>query len=227
MDGATKRIFWLGVCLSIASAQLIAADFSAKVIDKVPPKEVGDSIRSTLQAKAIEIMDGEKPAIDLWLRQEVPLKSKPASATAGGDSIAETTVLGAVSVNEAGFRDYKDNEVPKGVFIARYALQPQDGDHLGTAEFNFFLALLPADVDKTLDGIKEFKPMVKTSGKLTSSGHPLVLSLRPASGDAKAAAVTEPAPEHKAVRIALDGNAKGEKTAVAFDLVFQGHGHIQ
>ena len=48
-----------------------------------------------------------------------------------------------------------------------------------------FLALVPADTDKELNGLDKFKPVTKASGKLTPSGHPLIISLRPVSGDAR------------------------------------------
>src|SRR4029077_5105042 len=114
------------------------------------------------------------------LREAVPLKSKPASANEALGAIAETTLMGAVVVNDSSLRDYKDNEIPKGIYTARFALQPKDGDHLGTAEFDFFLVLIAAENDRDLGGIDKFRPMVKASGKSTSSGHPLVVSLRPA-----------------------------------------------
>ena len=204
-----------------------AAEFTVKTADKAPPKEIGDSIRGALQSKAIQLLQGDKLAAEIWLRSELSLKSKPASAREALGSIAEFALLGAVSVEGAGLRDYKDNEVPKGFFTARFILQPKDGDHLGTAEFDYFIALIGVADDKELTGLAGFKPTVRASGKLTSSGHPLIISLRPATSDAPAPSLTTPAEEHKAIRMKLPGKTGGEKADVAFDLVIEGHGHIQ
>jgi len=211
------------VCFAFAAR---SAEFSIKAADKPVPNTVGESIRGVLQKNAIQLTAGDKPTLEAWLRQEVPLKSKPS-----GDallSIPETTVIGVLSIQDKGFQDYKGNDIPPGIYTARFGLQPQDGDHLGTADFNSFLVLIPADADKDLNGIDKFKPMVKASGKATSSGHPVVISLRPASGGADSPALTEPAPEHKAIRIKLPGKVSGgsDKADVAFDLVFQGKGHV-
>lgn len=205
----------------------LAAEFTIKTIDKAPPKEIGESIRAVLKPQAIQLLEDEKPALEIWLRQEVPLKSKPAASNGGLDSVPEATLMAACVVDGTALRDYKDNEIPKGTYTARFILQPQDGDHLGTAEFNYFVALVAADTDKELEGIKQFKPLVKASGKLTSSGHPLIVSLRPAS-DATAAALTEPAAEHRGIRLKMRGKSgAGESGDLTFDLIFQGHGHIQ
>lgn len=207
--------------------QLSAADFAIKTTDKPVPKEIGDSMRAVLAAKAVQLMQAEKPALEIWFRQEVPLKSKPASAKDALGTIAETTLLGAIVVTEPSLRDYKDNEIPKGVYTARFGLQPKDGDHLGTAEFDYFLILIAAADDKELTGLDKYKPMVKASGKSTASGHPLVVSLRPSEAVA-APVLAEPVAEHKAIKVKISGKpAGGDATDVAFDLVYQGHGHIQ
>jgi hypothetical protein len=211
------------LCFALAAR---SAEFSVKTADKPVPNAVGESIRGVLPNKAIQLVSDDKPAFEAWLRQEVPLKSKPS-----GDallSIPETTVMGVLSIQEKGMQDYKGNDIPPGTYTARFGLQPQDGDHLGTADFNSFLVLIPVDADKDLNGIDKFKPMVKASGKVTSSGHPVVISLRPASGAGDSPSVTEPAPEHKAIRLKLPGKVSGgnDKADVSFDLVFQGKGHV-
>ena len=223
----TRGLLGIGVLLVISSA--LAADFSVKTGDQPPTAKVAEPIRGVLSSKPIQLMDGDKPVLQIWVRQDIPLKSKPSSPSASLESIAETTVLAAVSVEGAGLKDYRDNDVPKGTFVARFALQPQDGDHLGTAEFNTFMVLISSDADKALDTFTKFTPMVKASGKLTSSGHPVVISLRPASSpDGKFPSLNEPTADHKAIHLKLAGKtADGQTADLVFDLVYQGHGHIQ
>jgi hypothetical protein len=53
-----------------------------------------------------------------------------------------------------------------------------------------------------------------------------VLSLRPANSDAgEFPKLEEPAPEHKSVRVKLPVSAAGQKTAIVFDIVYEGKGH--
>ena len=157
----------------------------------------------------------------------VHLKSRPASLGKALDSLAPATLLGAVSVSSAT-RDYRDDELPAGVYTMRFGLQPQDGDHLGTAEYPYFAVLIPAKNDTQLDGITTFKAMTKASGKDTASGHPVVLSLRPVSSDTgDFPKLNEPTAEHKSVRVKVPGKAGDEKTSIVFELVYKGHGHIQ
>jgi hypothetical protein len=218
----------MAVALLFCCAQARAADFALKTTDKPAPKEISEPIRAVLQPKAIQLVNGDKPALEIWFRQEIPLKSKPASANDALMAIAETALVGAVSVNETSLRDYKDNDVSKGIYTARFEIQPKDGDHLGTAEFDSFLVLTEGMNDKDLNGLNTFKALTKASGKSTSSGHPIVISLRPASVEGTLPRVTEPAAEHKAIRVKLPGKTtSGDKADLVFDLVFEGHGHIQ
>lgn len=228
MKNFLRNSLALGAILLIASRGL-AADFSVKTGTQPPPDKISPSIRSLLSSKPVQLFEGDKPVAQIWFRQEVPLKSKPSSPSASLESLAEATLLGAVSVEGSGLKDYKENDLPKGVFTARFALQPQDGDHLGTAEFNTFMVLVGADADKETNTFTKFTPLVKASGKLTSSGHPVVISLRPVtSPEGTFPSLSEPAAEHKAIRLKIPGKtADGQNADVVFDLVYEGHGHIQ
>jgi len=219
---------FIGVSALLVSTHSSAADFILKTTEKAAPKEISESIRAVLQPQAIQLLQGEKPVLEIWLRNEVPLKAKPASANEALNSIAETALVGVVAVNDASLHDYKDNEISKGVYTARFEMQPQNGDHLGTAEFDSFVLLTDATNDKELNGLNNYKTLTKASGKSTSSGHPVVVSLRPASGEGNFPRLTEPAAEHKAIRIKLPAKTSGgEKSNLVFDFVYQGHGHIQ
>ena len=215
--------------LSLGLWAASAADFSVKTGNQPPPTQIAEPIRATLSSKPIQLLEGDKPILQIWFRQDVTLKSKPSSPSSSLQSLGEALLIGVVSVEGSGLKDYKDNDLPKGVFTARFALQPQDGDHLGTAEFNTFVVLIAPDNDKALDAFTKFTPMVKASGKLTSSGHPVVFSLRPvSSAHGNFPSLTEPAAEHKAIRLKLPGKtADGQAGEVFLELVYQGHGHIQ
>lgn len=210
----------LGVCLSGA------AEFTVKVADKAPPEGVADGVKEVLEPKAIQILDGEAPLCEFWFRRDIPLKSKPASDSDSLKAVDEITLVGAAMIGK-GLRDYKDNEIIPGAYTLRFSLQPKDGDHLGTSDYPYFITLVPAKSDAGPAGIKTYRAMVRASAKATAAGHPGVLSLRPVSGEPKAAdgpALTEPAAEHKAVQLKLPAKVEdgGEPATLLFDLVFEG-----
>jgi len=210
----------LVLCTCVASA----AELTLKVTDKAPPSEINESIRSLLQPKAVQLLEGDKPVIELWLAKELNLQSKPSSPATALDALKQTTVLGAAAFASPR-RDYREDEIAKGVYTVRFAHQQQDGNHLGTAEFTYFAVLVPAKLDAGPDAIKDYKQLVNTSGKETSTDHPMVISLRPVnSAEGEFPKLATPAPEHKSVRVKIPG--KGADTSpVVFDIVYEGKGH--
>jgi hypothetical protein len=209
--------------LLITATALNAADLTLKTADLPPPKELGPAIQKLLQPKAIQLLDGGQPAFQFWLVNELPLQSKPAAKPL--DAVKQATLLGVVAVPKAQ-RDYRDDEIAAGVYTMRFALQPQDGNHLGSSEFLYFAALTPAKLDTKPDGIADYKSLVKVSSKETSTDHPVILSLRPAGSDkGEAPQLVEPAPEHKSVRVKVPATSGGEKTSIAFEIVYEGKGH--
>jgi len=203
---------------------LQAGELALKIQDKQPPPELAPGIREKLQAKAIQLLDGANPALEFWLVSELPLQSKPESTAKALDSVKQATLLGAVSVSKAR-HDYRDDDLAAGVYTMRFGLQPQDGNHLGTAEFPYFAVLIQAKLDTSPAGITDYKKMVKTSSKDRSSEHPMILSLRPASSEAgEAPKLKSPAPDHKSVRVKIPASASSEKTAIVFEIVYDGMG---
>ena len=217
-------MFRLLATLVLCTCAASAADLALKVTDKAPPTEINESIRSLLQPKAVQLLDGDKPVVELWLAKELTFQSKPTSPATALDALKQTTVLGAASFLSAR-KDYREDEIARGVYTVRFAQQQQDGNHLGTAEFTSFAVLVPAKLDAGPDAIKDYKQLVNTSSKETSTDHPMVISLRPVnSAEGEFPKLATPAPEHKSVRVKIPG--KGADTApVVFDIIYEGKGH--
>jgi hypothetical protein len=139
--------------------------------------------------------------------------------------LKQATLIGAVNVPSAQ-RDYRDDEMAAGAYTMRFALQPQDGNHLGSAEFLYFAVLTPVKFDTKLDGIADYKQLVKASSKQTTTDHPVILSLRPPSAEAPdAPKLVEPAAEHKSVLLKLPAKAGADTVPLAFEIVVEGKGH--
>jgi hypothetical protein len=217
-------MFRLLATLLLCTCAASAADLTLKVTDKAPPSEINESIRSQLQPKAVQLLEGDKAVIELWLAKELNLQSKPSSPATALDALKQTTVLGAASFASAR-KDYREDEIAKGVYTVRFAQQQQDGNHLGTAEFTYFAVLVPAKLDAGADAIKDYKQLVNTSSKETSTDHPMVISLRPVNtAEGEFPKLATPAPEHKSVRVKIPGKG-ADTSAVVFDIVYEGKGH--
>jgi len=211
--------------LTLFVLQLNAAEFSVKVTATPAPNDVSADVKKTLSKNCITLSIGEKPWLEFWLRKPLPLKAKPAKPEKALDALATATLMGVVRVHKSG-RDYRDDDLYKGVFTMRYGKIPGDGNHLGATDFPYFAVLIPATKDPKLDTYKSFKTMTKASLKDTAAEHPMILSLRPARKAGGKPTIIEPAPEHKSILLTAIGAMKGSKTAIPFPLqvVFEGFG---
>ena len=216
----------MAAAVVIASAQFaFAADFGLKTKEGNPPASVSKEIAATIDPTVYEISKGDKTLYRFWFGKEIKLKAKPDVPGNGLDQFVQPSVIGVIEVLEE-HRDYRDDELFENVFIIRYGIRPNDGNHLGTSDFRHFGVLVPAEKDTKIDGIDGYKPLIKASSYDTVSDHPVILSLRPVEGDAGAAAsLQEPAPDHHALRVTANGVVEGgtEPVPVSFDLVFEGY----
>jgi hypothetical protein len=224
-------LFGLSAILSplAAPAEVNAAQAAKLTVTAAkPPAEVAEPIRAILDAKSIRIVKDDQASFEFWFRKELPLAEKPVGGTLGLSTMKEGAVLGAVRVAGEHY-DFRNEEIPPGVYIVRLGIQPEDGNHLGVAPTRTFALLIPAKVDTKLKLI-EHEELMKAAAKINAAMHPSNLNLQPVEkteGDFPRLEERNGG-EHKAVLLKLPaqaGDAK-EKTTLTFALVYDGQGTI-
>jgi hypothetical protein len=215
----------LSLCWGFSSSS--PAEVVAKTEKKAPPEVVSDAIKKVLGDTCHQLVEGDKPLIEFWFCAPVPLKEKPESIEKGLDSLNMASLLGVVRIHK-DLRDYRDDDLSKGVHTIRYGKIPSDGNHLGTSEYPYFAVLIPAADDTEIDGIKSFKSLTKASAKNTASEHPVIMSLRPVKKKpSEVPSLAESAAEHKGIVVSISGKPAGrEEVELVFEVVFEGVGEL-
>jgi hypothetical protein len=177
----------------ILAAILLISSYSNAQADKVETPDalndpaVPESIRQALAPKGYRILpDLNSPVIEIWYRKEVPAQPKNASADGIYDRLAESTLLGLIHFSKPA-QDYRDQTVPAGFYTLRYALMPNDGNHLGVAPSRDFLLLIPASADPGPNKLLKFQELVALSRQASGTRHPAPLSLVEAKAGVTAA----------------------------------------
>lgn len=203
------------------------AELALEVGPADPEEKVAPAIRSELAKETIKLVGDEGPVYQITLRKTIPLKGAPEEPRTALKQLAQGTLLG-VMVVKGDERDYRDDGIYPGVYTMRFALQPQDGDHLGSAEFPYFALLVPAESDTEVDGLQGYDAVTEASQEDTATAHPVVISLRPAdSSEAAPPELREPLDDHKSVRLSAPATGPdGSELTLAFELVYAGMGHI-
>jgi hypothetical protein len=174
--GPATLLFAWAIAFSLHAAD---PELKVKVEKTTLPDELKDAIKDLLDDEAFQVQDGKGVVCTLWLRKEIPAKATVEQVKNGLTyrEIALSTVIGAIQLPDKWI-DFRKQEIPKGVYTLRLAVQPQDGDHMDTAPHTDFCLLCPADKDEKPDPL-ELKALIELSGSSHGSTHPAVLMLYP------------------------------------------------
>lgn len=177
-------------------------------------------IRGALGPGALQVtMDGQ-PLADFWLRADVPLAETPSSelGVAFGQ-LPLGTLLGVVRLGET-WSDYKDTQVPAGVYTLRYGVNPADGNHMGVGLYRDYLLLVPVADDTTLAVDWDPKQLWERSRAATGTPHPAVLALFPMWDEVSEPTLVKNEMDQWTVAVPLGS------LSPQLGLVVQGHGEI-
>ena len=173
------RLAWLASATLTGSLSAAAADgkYTVAELKEAAPEPLADEIRNVLGKAGYRIQGaGGKNVCDVWLRNELPVLDKTPEALVMYP-IEPGTLVGAFRFPAAG-SDYRNQKIKAGVYTLRYGYQPQDGNHLGTADYRDFLILVQAGEDKSAAKVTQ-EQVMDLSKKVSGSTHPAILSLLP------------------------------------------------
>lgn len=223
----------MGVLLAVAAAATLAATpnaapvqgkYTVAELKESAPDALTPEVRNSLGKAGHRVNDSAgKVVCEVWLRPDLPVIEKIQEQFVMYP-IEPGTLVGAVRFPAAG-SDYRKQKFNAGVYTLRYGHQPQDGNHLGTADYRDFLILLPAAEDKSVAKMKQ-EPAMEVSKKVSGTTHPAILSLLPPEKNrAKLPIMVHQDTLSLEVLVTKTTGKLGSKTQdVPFELVAVGHG---
>jgi hypothetical protein len=127
------------------------------------------------QGQRLTLSDGTA-LCDIWMRKNVPARTAKDSGGVLYPELVESTLVGVISFPQAA-ADFRGQAIAPGTYTMRYALMPDDGNHLGVAPDRDFLLLVRAADDPDPAAVFKFAELVGLSKKAMASNHPGVFSL--------------------------------------------------
>jgi hypothetical protein len=161
--------------LILCSLLFSAEEFGVQPLQEAAPAEASEAIRKELAPAGTRVVRNGKPFVDFWFRTAVPTADAAKGLGINYPTVRQGGLVGVARFH-GGSSDFKSQKFPAGVYTMRFAIQPEDGDHQGTAESRDFLLLCQTAVDPTPDAI-ESKDLNKLSAKVNGKKHPAVLWL--------------------------------------------------
>lgn len=142
------------------------------------PEEVPEAFKSAVRPDGLRLAakDGS-PIYDLWpCRKVKPAAVRSQELSVNFGQLEVGTFMGILRSHGAEF-DYYENPIEKGVYVLRYGVQPDNGDHMGTAESRDFLLLTRFEQDQKSERVKKMEDLIEMAMAATASGHPMILFL--------------------------------------------------
>jgi hypothetical protein len=167
--------------ISILALPALAQEYKAEKIDSPAPADaISPEIAAQLQPAGFKVVKGSRTVIEIWPAKD--WKQNPDAKLSAEVNYALTPgQLVGVARYPRKAADFRDQEIPSGVYTLRYSQQPVDGAHVGTSPTRDFFALLPAEKDRD-PAVLDYKALTAASKETTGTAHPGILSLQKAEG---------------------------------------------
>ena len=178
--------------------------------DAAPPDPIAAPVKALLAQGGATVTVNDV-AVRFWW-----VKSLDAKAAAWS-GVPEGALVGAVQL-PAVFKDIRGRNIKPGVYLLRFGLQPQNGDHLGVSPHREFLLATPA-ADDTSPAPLGHDPAVELAAKTINISHPAVFSIDPPAATHPPLTVVETPEGHTSVVFEVP-TAHGP---LKFGLVLIGH----
>jgi len=188
--------------LSVAAARA-ADEYKLEPLAEAAPAEgLAPEVAGLLAPAGFKVIKGTSRTLcSFWPVKQLAVKAdfKPTAALLYPLEMGQ--LVGVVNYKRAG-EDFRGQEIAEGTYTVRYALQPEDGNHVGTSDTRDFFLLLKADEDK-MPALLKKEDLFKLSAAAAGTAHPCMLSLLTPEGT-----TGEPA--------SLEHNEERELWSVAF-----------
>ena len=169
-----RRAVPLLLVLTLAAAPVSAQDPVVAPHSTPPPAELADPIEALLATGGQHVTIGDHQ-LDFWWVKSMPLRS--GSAEKDWSAVEEGTLVGAVRLS-AQHNDIRGKPIKPGIYTLRYALQPENGNHLGVSPYRDFLLFGPVLADSSPSAIGH-DASVELGKAATGAGHPGSWSIDP------------------------------------------------
>lgn len=172
-------------------------EYSVQALSEPAPSDAGISaeVAAQLSPTGFKVMKGSNRTVcSFWPVKELATKKDFQPTAALLYPLEMGQLVGVINFKRKA-EDFRGQEIESGTYTVRFALQPEDGNHVGTSDTRDFVLLLKPSDDPS-PAVLPKEQLIPKSALVTGATHPCMMALQSAvGGPAKL-----PAVEHDAGR---------------------------
>jgi len=208
----------------ILATQLLAVatafgqgSYKAEAIGAARATEVPASLQNVLDSQGARVVDDQGATLcEVWLRKTLPTSASPnPSSDLLYGALTEGTFLGVLHFPNAA-TDFRGQTIKAGFYTLRYALIPQDGNHMGVNPYRDVMVLAPVSVDQDPAKAFGFDDLVKLGRQASGTPHPGFLVGAQVSGSDFPSAVKD---DQDHWNLQVKGHGQSGELPLAFTVV--------
>jgi hypothetical protein len=180
-----RALGWILAAQLLWAATAFGQDsYKVETIGAPTSSHVPKAVLDMLEPQGARLANNQGAALcEVWLRKAVPVNP---GASPSSDImyavISEGTFLGVLRFPNPA-TDFRSQAIKAGFYTLRYALIPQDGNHMGVYPSRDTILLSPVAADKELDKTLRGDDLIKLSRQASGTPHPAFLVMAPVNGD--------------------------------------------
>lgn len=165
------------VIVALGACQSFADDYRVEVLKEGPPADSlsADIAKLISDTGLVVTKDESRTVCQLWFCKKWPVADLTTSALDVNYPFTQGQLVGVVAFKRKT-GDFRDRDLSRGVYTLRYALQPIDGNHVGTFPTRDFLLMADAGEDTSAEPM-DVEKLVKLSTKALEASHPAMMCL--------------------------------------------------
>jgi hypothetical protein len=166
----------VGLTLAIVFSAVLGAfgqgNYKAEATGAAPA-DIPASIVSALDTQGVRVTSDQGATLcEVWLHKTLPAAASPTtSSDVLFGTLAEGAFVGVVHFPSAT-TDFRSQAIKPGYYTLRYALIPQDGNHMGVNPYRDAFVLGPVAADSDPNKTMTFDDVVKLGRQASGTPHP-------------------------------------------------------
>ena len=219
----TKPVLLFAALLLFPFQAAIAQQYSVEQIGAASEAEgVSDEIAQLISEQGFRVKKGTKRTVcELWLRKDLPIKPDFETSPTLLYPFTEGQLVGLLHYPRRG-SEFRDQQVSSGWYTLRFALQPVDGNHVGTSPTRDFVLLVDAASDEFAENWDE-KQLHEASAEVAGSSHPAMLCFQRPSDGTETEVIHNESTDWWVLHLIAKCKAGDETKDLPIDLVVVGH----